>query len=61
MAENADDKLMVPIGPGGVPGRIFRFIMFLLTVGMLFPNVCVEGMNLTKMQREQEGKLYDKV
>jgi len=30
------------------------------TAGFVYPNTCVEGLDLTKIQNEQMGKLYDK-
>ncbi len=51
---------MVPIGPGGVPGRIFRMIVMVCSGGFLFPNVFVEGLDCTAIQKKTEGTLYDK-
>jgi len=51
---------MVPVGPGGVLGRIGRMIVMLCTGGLAYPNVFVEGMDCTAIQKETEGKLYDK-
>ncbi len=33
-------------------GRLFRFLMFLLTAGWAYPHVCTEDMDLTKIQDE---------
>jgi len=33
-------------------GRLFRFMMFLLTAGWAYPHVCTEDMDLTKIQDE---------
>ena len=35
--------------------RIGRFIVFLATAGWLFPHVCTEGMDLTRIQNEQSA------
>jgi hypothetical protein len=51
---------VVPIGPGGLLGRTWRFIAMLFTAGFLYPNTCVEGLNLTAIQNQHEGTLYDK-
>lgn len=51
---------VVPVGPGGLPGRLGRFIVMFITLGFAYPNVCVEGLDLTKIQNEYEGKLYNK-
>jgi len=59
MGENRNPN-MVPIGPGGTAGRIFRMIVMVCTGGFLFPNVFVEGMDCTAIQKESEGTLYDK-
>jgi len=57
---DAQDEFTVPVGPGGIVGRIFRFIVFLCTGGFMYPNVCVEGMNVTTIQNRHHGQLYDK-
>jgi hypothetical protein len=36
--------------------RLGRFIVFLCTAGWVFPHVCTEDMDLTKIQNEQMGK-----
>jgi hypothetical protein len=59
MAE-ATNQMVVPVGPGGVAGRIWRFCVMLITLGFVYPNTCVEGLDLTKIQNEHEGKLYSK-
>jgi hypothetical protein len=51
---------VVPVGPGGVAGRVFRFCVMFITLGFAYPNVCIEGLDLTKIQDEYEGKLYAK-
>ena len=51
---------MVTIGPGGIVGRIFRMIAMVCTGGFLFPNVFVEGLDCTAIQKKTEGTLYDK-
>ncbi len=51
---------VVPVGPGGVPGRVFRMVLMLLTGGFMYPNTFVEGMDLTAMQKLTEGGLYSK-
>ena len=37
-----------------------RFSIFLLTAGFAYPNVMVEGMDLTAIQGNTEGDLYKK-
>ena len=54
-------SLTIPIGKGGVPGRLFRFTLMLLSGGFIYPNVAVEGMNLTEIQAGYEGSLYKNV
>lgn len=51
---------MVPIGPGGVLGSIFRKIVMVFTAGMAYPNAWIEGMDCTAIQKESMGALYDK-
>ena len=58
--ERYQDEFTMPVGPGGAVGRIGRIIVMLCTGGMAFPNVFVEGMNLTEIQKRTEGALYDK-
>ena len=36
--------------------RLGRFIVFLCTAGWVFPHVCTEGMDLTKIQNEHMAK-----
>ena len=59
MAETQNPNV-VPIGPGGLPGRIFRMVVMVCSGGFLFPNVFVEGLDCTAIQKESEGTLYDK-
>jgi hypothetical protein len=58
--EETQNPNMVPIGPGGIAGRIFRMIVMVCTGGFLFPNVFVEGMDCTAIQKKSQGTLYDK-
>ena len=51
---------IVPPGPGGILGRAGRMIAMLCTGGFAFPNVFVEGLDCTAIQRETQGTLYDK-
>ena len=51
---------VVPVGPGGFAGRVWRFCVMMVTLGFCYPNVCVEGLDLTRIQTEHEGKLYAK-
>jgi len=59
--EQALNPNIVPPGPGGLVGRIARMIAMLCTGGFAFPNVFVEGMDCTSIQRETQGTLYDKI
>ena len=59
MAETRNPNV-VPIGPGGIAGRIFRMIVMVCTGGFLYPNVFVEGLDCTAIQKQSEGTLYDK-
>jgi hypothetical protein len=51
---------VVPRGPGGVLGRIFRMIVMVCTGGFAYPNVWVEGMDCTALQQKSMGTMYDK-
>jgi hypothetical protein len=58
--EQPSNRNMVPVGPGGTLGLIGRMIVMLCTGGFAYPNVFVEGMDLTAIQKETEGSLYEK-
>ncbi len=36
-------------------GRLFRFVVFLCTAGWLYPHACTEGMDLTRIQNENQA------
>lgn len=36
--------------------RLMRFILFVCSGGWLYPHVCTEGMDLTKIQNEHMAK-----
>ncbi len=40
--------------------RLGRVSVFFLTAGFAYPNVFVEGMNLTQIQGKTEGDFYPK-
>jgi hypothetical protein len=58
--EETQNPNVVPIGPGGMAGRIFRMTVMVCTGGFLYPNVFVEGLDCTAIQKKSEGTLYDK-
>ncbi len=58
--EETRNPNMVPIGPGGVVGRIFRMIAMVCSGGFLFPRVFTEGLDCTAIQKTTQGTLYDK-
>ena len=58
--EKGREQYIVPVGPGGIAGRLWRFIVFTFTAGFLYPNVFIEGMDCTKSQDAHQGTLYDK-
>ena len=51
---------MVPVGPGGIWGRIGRFLVMIFSAGFAYPNTCVEGLDLTAIQNQYQGTLYNK-
>ena len=59
MAETQNPN-MVPVGPGGAVGHIFRMIVMVCSGGFLFPNVFIEGLDCTAIQKKTQGTLYDK-
>ena len=58
--EKGREQYIVPVGPGGILGRLGRFFIFTVSAGFLYPNVFIEGMDCTKTQDAQQGTLYDK-
>jgi hypothetical protein len=58
--EQSMNPNLVPRGPGGLPGHIFRMILTVLTGGFAFPRSFVEGMDCTAIQKNTQGVLYDK-
>ncbi|MGH8616495.1 MAG: hypothetical protein ACREUW_02300 [Burkholderiales bacterium] len=38
--------------------RLGRMVVFCLSAGFLYPNVWIEGMDLSAIQGETEGELY---
>mgnify|MGYP001324383131 CR=1 FL=1 len=58
--EETPNPNVVPIGPGGIAGRICRMIVMVCTGGFFFPNVWVEGLDCTAIQKKTQGTLYDK-
>ena len=59
MAETQNPNV-VPVGPGGIVGHIFRMVVMVCTGGFLFPNVFIEGLDCTAIQKTTQGTLYDK-
>lgn len=47
------------VSSGWDAARVGRFICFVATMGFAFPNVMVEDMDLTAMQKTTQGSLYD--
>jgi hypothetical protein len=41
-----------------VMGRLGRMLVFCLTAGFAYPNVWIEGMDLSAIQGKTEGDLY---
>jgi hypothetical protein len=58
--EKGREQYIVPVGPGGLPGRLGRIVVFIFTGGFLYPNVFIEGLDCTKIQDSTSGTLYDK-
>jgi len=54
------NRNIVPVGPGGILGHIGRKIAMVFTAGFAYPNVFVEGMDCTAIQKKTQGSLYDK-
>jgi hypothetical protein len=58
--EKDREQYIVPVGPGGILGRLGRYLIFFASAGFLYPNVWIEGMDCTKIQTSTQGTLYDK-
>jgi hypothetical protein len=43
---------IVPVGPGGLAGKVFRCVVHVCTGGFAYPNVFIEGMDL--MEKHQK-------
>lgn len=50
--EKAVDPRIVPIGPGGLAGKIFRSVVHVCTGGFGYPNVFIEGMDLLEKHQK---------
>lgn len=51
MVELKRDPKIVPVGPGGVAGKIMRIAMLIGTAGFAYPNVFLEGLDMNEMHR----------
>ncbi len=60
MEQATPNPNVVPHGPGGFAGHLFRMILMICTGGFAYPNTFVEGMDLTALQKKTEGAIYDK-
>lgn len=49
------DPRIVPVGPGGLGGKIFRCLVHVCTGGFIYPNVFIEGMDLME-RHTQDSK-----
>lgn len=58
--EQPMSRTMQPIGSGGKAGHAIRIFISVLTMGFVYPNTFVEGMDLTAIQNKTEGLLYEK-
>lgn len=56
--EQTNNRNVVPVGPGGTLGMIGRMIVMFATGGFAYPNVFIEGMDCTAIQKKTEGNLY---
>ena len=41
-------------------GRLFRFILFILSSGYLYPHVCTEGMDMKEYEAEVNRQMQKK-
>jgi len=53
-AEAAALRNTQPVGPGGLLGHLGRMIVMVFTCGFVFPNVWVEGMNASEIDRKNK-------
>lgn len=54
--QGAHDPRIVPTGPGGMPGKIFRCLVHVCTGGFAYPNVWIEGMDLMEKHRQDANE-----
>jgi hypothetical protein len=47
-----NSREIVPVGAGGVVGRVLRIAIHFSTGGFMYPNVFIEGMDLMKKHRQ---------
>ncbi len=40
--------------------RVLKALIFFISQGFIYPKVMIEGMDLTRIQKETEGELYKK-
>lgn len=50
--DKAVDPRIVPVGPGGLAGKIFRCVVHVCCGGFVYPNVFIEGMDLMEKHRQ---------
>jgi hypothetical protein len=52
MKETKRDSKIVPVGPGGMAGKVMRIAMLVGTAGFAYPNVFIEGMDMNELHRK---------
>lgn len=51
MIDTKRSTKIVPVGHGGVAGKAMRIAVLFGTAGFVFPNVFLEGMDMTAMHK----------
>lgn len=52
MTDTILDTKIVPVGPGGILGKILRIAVLVSTAGFIFPNVLLEGMDMNGLHKK---------
>ncbi len=55
-AKRSTDRYTYPVGGGGIPGRIARMLIMVVTFGFVYPNAFVEGMSAADLDSNYTAK-----
>ena len=52
MSDIKRNTRIVPVGPGGVVGKVIRIAILFGTAGFVYPNVFLEGIDMNAMHKK---------